>query len=147
MKPHVSLPILPALKTWLTGCALGVTLLGGLPLTALAQDATMLNEPETIASASHTRIYVNHTQWLVEYAENGRNGDYHPVPWLFLPNGTVRAGKLWQGTWQVKSPDTIRVILHMNDSGAMEQFDVKFNSPFEFTAYKHGHAYRYAVRR
>ncbi len=147
MKPHVSLPIRSTLKTWLTGCAFGVTLLGGLPLTALAQDATILNQPETIASASHARIYVNHTKWLVEYAENGRNGDYHAVPWLFLPNGTVRAGTLWQGTWQVQSPDTIRVVLRMNDSGAMDQFDVTFNSPFEFTAYKDGHAYRYAVRQ
>jgi hypothetical protein len=41
----------------------------------------------------------------------------------------------------------IRVVIQMNGSSTMDQFSVKFLNPFEFIAYKNGHAYRYAVRQ
>ena len=156
MKPFFSSPA-PKFNKWMTVCALGVTLLG-LPMTAVAQDAVAQDAVTQDGSSSSSvmtldkgaghrrKLYVNNTQWMVEYAENGRNGDYHPVPWSFLPNGTVRAGNLWQGVWRVKSNDTISVAIRMNGSSAMDQFDVKFISRSEFTAYKNGHAYRYGVR-
>ncbi|MBL1173597.1 hypothetical protein [Pantanalinema sp. GBBB05] len=130
-------------------CALSLTTLA-LPIAAIAQDA--LQSPDTPApmTIAHSRqgIYVNNTQWLVEYADNGRNGDYHAVPWVFSADGTVRAGDLWHGVWKVKSKDSIHVSITMHDRHAtMEHFTVKFTSPDQFTAYKNGHAYRYAVRQ
>jgi hypothetical protein len=145
MKPFFSSPV-PKFSKWMTVCALGVTLLG-LPATVVAQEASVITSAGSAVSKRHSKIYVHHTQWLVEYAENGRNGDYHAVPWLFLPDGTVRSGNLWRGVWQIKSNDTISVTIRMNDSSATDQFDVKFNSRSEFTAFKNGHAYRYGVRR
>ncbi len=150
MKLFFSSPA-PKFKTWITVCALGVTLLG-LPVATVAQDAWDASvDTSSIRSAENkgrSRIYVNQTRWMVEYAENGRNGDYHPVPWLFSADGTVRAGNLWRGVWQAKSNDTISVVILMNDSSsAADRFDVKFTSRSAFTAYKNGSAYRYAVRR
>ena len=123
MKAFFSSPA-PKFKKWMTLCTLGVTLLVGLPVTAVAQDAVM---PSTRGGShdshdshdshrNHKKIFVNHTKWMVKYAENGRNDNYHPVPWEFSPNGTVRAGNLWQGEWHKKSKDTIRVVIRMIDT-------------------------------
>lgn len=135
----------------MTLCTLGVTLLG-LPLIAVAQDAVMplsRGDSESLDSSHKTqkKIYVNHTEWMVEYAENGRNGDYHPVPWLFMADGTVSAGNLWHGVWKRKSDNKISVFIRMNGSSATDEFEVKFISPSKFTAFKNGQAYRYAVRK
>lgn len=155
MKRFFSSPA-PKFNKWMTVCALGVTLLG-LPMTAVAQDAVAQDGVTQDGSSSSVmtsdkgagrgrKLYVNNTQWMVEIADNGRNGDYHPVPWSFSPDGTVHAGNLWQGVWRVKSNNTISVTIRMNGSSAIDQFDVKFISSSEFTAYKNGHAYRYGVR-
>ncbi|MFB2935134.1 hypothetical protein ACE1B6_07625 [Aerosakkonemataceae cyanobacterium BLCC-F154] len=151
MKAFFSSPA-PNFKRWMTLCTLGVTLLVGLPLAAVAQDAVI---PSTRGGShdshdshrNHKKIFVNHTKWMVKYAESGRKGNYHPVPWVFSPNGTVRAGNLWQGVWHRKSKDTIRVVIRMNNSSATDRFDVQFTSSSEFTAYKNGRVYRYAVRK
>ena len=144
MKPIFSSPV-PKFSKWMTVCALGVTLLG-LPATAIAHEACVITSTRNVACGTLAQLYVNNTQWKVEFAENGRNGDYHAVPWLFLPDGTVSSGNLWQGVWQIKSNDTISVTIRMNDSSATDQFDVKFNSPSQFTAFKNGRPYRYGVR-
>lgn len=151
MKPFFSSPV-PKFNKLMTLCTLGVTLLVGLPVIAVAQDAVMPSsrgDSESLDSSHKTqkKIYVNHTKWMVEYAENGRNGDYHPVPWLFSPDGTVSAGNLWSGVWQRKSHNKISVSIRMNGSSATDKFEVKFINPSEFTAYKNGQAYRYAVRK
>ncbi|MGI0488572.1 hypothetical protein ACN4EK_24440 [Pantanalinema rosaneae CENA516] len=119
------------------------------PMT-IAQDSLQTPDAPAPMTIAHSRqgIYVNNTQWLVEYAHNGRNGDYHSVPWVFSADGTVRAGHLWHGTWKAKSKNSIHVSITMHDRHATtEHFTVKFTSPDQFTAYKNGHAYRYAVRQ
>lgn len=146
MKPFFSSPV-SKFNQWMTVGMLGVTLLGLPAQEAVAQETSAIAEASSAVSKRHSKLYVNHTQWLVEYAENGRNGDYHPVPWLFSPNGTVRAGNLWRGVWHIKSHDTISVTITMNDGSATDTFDVKFISRSEFTAYKNGHTYRYGVRQ
>jgi hypothetical protein len=134
-------------SAWMSVCVLGLTLVG-LPATAFAQDALVVPSTQSILHASRSKIYVKHTTWLVEYAQNGHNGNYHPVPWIFSPDGTVRSGHLWQGTWERETNDTIRVAIQMNDySGTAEEFLVKFTSPSKFTAYKYGQPYRYGVRQ
>lgn len=156
MKAFFSSPA-PNFKRWMTLCTLGVTLLG-LPVTAGAQDAVMRStrgDSDSLQDShdshrtqrNHKKIYVNHTKWMVKYAENGRNGNYHPVPWVFSPNGTVRAGNLWEGVWHKKSKDTVRVVIRMTGSSTTDQFDVQFTSSSKFTAYKNGQAYRYALRK
>lgn len=64
----------------------------------------------------HAEIYVNNTFWRVEDAENGRNGDYHPVQWSFLPTGKVYASDLWHGVWFRRAADTIRVVIFHKNS-------------------------------
>lgn len=150
MKLFFSSPV-PKFNKLMTLCILGITLLG-LPMTAVAQDAVMPSSRGD-SHGSHNshrtqrKIYVNHTKWMVKYAENGHHGNYHPVPWLFSPNGTVSAGNLWSGVWQRKSHNKISVFIKMNDSSATDKFEVKFISPSEFTAFKNGQPYRYAVRK
>jgi hypothetical protein len=151
MKAFFSSPA-PKFNKWMTVFSLGVTLLG-LPVTAFAQDFApdFASDAETQSASGfshqrHGKIYVNHTKWMVKYAENGRNGNYHPVPWEFSPNGTVRAGNLWQGVWHRKSKDTVRVVIRMTGSSTTDQFDVQFTNSSRFTAYKNGQAYRFAVR-
>lgn len=149
MKAFFSSPA-PKFNQWMTVFSLGVTLLG-LPVTALAQDfapdtdtAIPSTESVSVSHQKHGRIHVNHTKWMVKYADNGQ---YHPVPWVFSPNGTVRAGNLWQGEWHRKSKDTIRVFIRMNNSSTTDKFDVQFTSSSKFTAYKNGQAYRFAIRK
>lgn len=97
-----------------------------------------------LLSTLHAELHVDNSQWRVEGAENGRNEDYHPVLWSFLPDGKVYAGDLWHGVWFKKSGNTIRlVIFHKNSQ--IDNFDVIFNNPSEFTAYKEGQVYRYGV--
>lgn len=145
MKPFFSSPV-PKFNKWMSVCALGVTLLG-IPVAAVAQEACVITSARSVVCGRPAKLYVNNTQWRVEDAENGRNRDYHPVPWLFLPDGTVRSGNLWRGVWQIESNDTISVAIRMNDSSATDQFSVKFVSPSEFTAFKNGRPYRYGVRQ
>lgn len=147
MKAFFSSPA-PKFNKWMTVFSLGVTLLG-IPVTAFAQDFAQDAAIQSDSSASHQKhgkIYVNHTKWRVQYLENG---NFHPVPWEFSPNGTVRAGNLWQGEWSRKknSKDTIKVVIRMNNSSATDEFSVKFTSSSEFTAYKNGQAYRFAIRQ
>ncbi|MBE9229320.1 hypothetical protein IQ264_28345 [Phormidium sp. LEGE 05292] len=152
MKALFSSPA-PNFKRWMTLCTLGVTLLS-VPVTAFAQDAVMPSSRGDSHGShdshdshnSHKKIYVNHTKWMVKYANNG---PFHPVPWEFSPDGTVRAGNLWQGEWQKKknSKDTIKVVIRMNNSSATDEFNVQFTSSSNFTAYKNGQAYRFAVRQ
>jgi len=99
-----------------------------------------------LATSLHAQLYVNNSLWRVEDAINGRNGDYHPVPWAFLPNGKVYAGDLWHGTWFKRSGDTIRVVIIFHQNSLTDAFDVKFDSPTDFTAYKYGQAYRYGKK-
>lgn len=134
------------LSIWMTVGMLGAALLG-LPMTAVAQEAASNSTNVEAYHSSHHKIYVNYTAWKVEYAENGRNGDYHPVPWMFYPDGTVRSGNLWQGKWQIETNDTIRVSIIMNGSGVTDTFLVKFKNSSKFTAYKNGSPYRYGVRQ
>mgnify|MGYP001226550614 FL=1 len=94
----------------------------------------------------HAELYVNNSIWQVEGAENGRNGDYNPILWSFLPNGKVYGGDLWHGTWFKRSSDTIRVVIIFNKIPLTDAFDVKFDSPTDFTAYKDGHDYRYGKK-
>lgn len=142
MKP---LSLAPKFNQVLTVCALGVTLLG-LPMATVAQDATSNSSGNVEAlHSSKKKIYVDHTKWMVEPANNGRKHDYFPEPWVFMPDGTVRSAHLWRGTWHKQSHDTISVRIHMRDH-SQDHFIVKFKNPFKFTAYKNGHAYRYGVR-
>lgn len=99
-----------------------------------------------ITTSLHAELYVNNSLWMVEGAENGRNGDYHPVHWSFLPTGKVYAGDLWHGTWFKRSSDTIRVVIIFHQNSLTDAFDVKFNSPTDFTAYKNGQDYRYGKK-
>lgn len=145
MKAFFSSPA-PKFNRWMSVGALGVTLLG-FPVMAVAQDTSAIASTQSATHRRSAKIYVNHTQWRVEYAENGRNRDYHPVPWVFSPDGTVRAGNLWRGFWRIKSNDTISVSITMNDNSTTDRFDVKFINSSKFTAYKNGHAYRYGVRQ
>lgn len=98
-----------------------------------------------LASTLHAKLYIDNSHWKVEGAENGRNEDYHPVHWSFLPDGRVYAGILWHGVWFKKSNNTVRlVIFHKNSQ--TDFFDVQFENSSEFTAYKEGRVYRYGVR-
>ncbi len=96
-----------------------------------------------LTTSLHAELYINNSFWRVEDAQNGRNGDYHPVPWTFLPNGKVYAGDLWHGTWFKRSSDTIRVVIIFHQNSLTDAFDVKFDSPTDFTARKNGQDYRY----
>jgi hypothetical protein len=99
----------------------------------------------SLGSSLHAELHTNNSHWKVESAENGRNADYHPVHWSFLPDGKVYAGDLWHGVWFKKTNSTIRlVIFHKNSQ--TDSFEVSFNSSSEFTAYKEGLVYRYGVR-
>lgn len=126
-------------------CALGVSL-SGLPTTVVAQDSIGTLASVEASHSSRAKIYVHHTAWMVEPANNGRKQDYHPEPWVFMPDGTVRSGHLWHGTWHKISKDTISVHIQMQDR-SQDQFIVQFMNPFKFTAYKNGSAYRYGVRK
>jgi hypothetical protein len=95
MKLFMSSP--PSFNTWMSVCTLSVTLLG-LPMAAVAEEACVITSARNVVCDRLATIYVHHTQWMVESAENGCNGDYHPVSWSFSPDGTVRAGNLWRGT-------------------------------------------------
>lgn len=145
MKPFISFPV-PKLNKWMTSCVLSTTLLG-LPMTAVAQEFTtcVMTTDSSVVCGTHTFLQVGNTSWLVETAENGRNSDFHEVPWVFSQNGTVRAGDLWQGSWQVESEDTISVTIRMNGSSVTDQFTVRFHGSTNFTAYKNGRAYRYGI--
>lgn len=84
--------------------------------------------------------------WQVEGARNGKNRDYHPVPWTFSRNGTVHAGNIWRGLWERKSADRIRIIL-IDRKANTDQFDVSFTAGgTEFIAYKNGSHYRYGKK-
>ncbi len=134
-------------NTWMSVCALGVTLLG-LSGAAIAQDVLVAPSAQGVLHASQPKIYVNHTTWKVEPANSGQKHDYHPVPWEFFSDGTVRSGNLWQGKWQIETNDTIRVSIRMNDrSATTDTFLVKFKNSSKFTAYKNGSPYRYGVRQ
>ncbi len=128
----------------LTAGALGLTLLG-LPLTATAQQSASNSNTVEAAHTTHRRIYVHHTTWKVEPANSGRKHDYAPVPWVFMPDGSVYSGDLWSGHWDYLEKGKISVNLTMND-GSQDSFIVKFTSPHTFTAYKQGRNYRYGVR-
>lgn len=98
-----------------------------------------------LLSPLRAELYVDNSDWKVEEAENGRNEDYHSVLWSFLPDGKVYAGDLWRGVWFKKSGNTIKlVIVHKNSR--IDIFEVKFENPSEFIAYKEGQVYRYGVR-
>jgi hypothetical protein len=124
-------------------CTLGATLVG-LPATVVAQDS--VSTSVEAAHSSHRKIYVHHTEWMVQSVHHGHKQDYHPVPWLFMPDGTARSGHLWHGTWYKKSKNTINVSIQMRDRST-DEFVVKFTSPTRFVAYKNGHAYRYGARK
>lgn len=97
-----------------------------------------------VALSSFADLYVTDTKWMVEDAENGKNGDYHSVPWLFSEDGNVRAGELWRGVWQIKSFDTVHVVI-MDTNTLTDEFDVQFDSPSKFTALKNKSPYRHGI--
>lgn len=83
------------------------------------------------------------SRWKVEDARNGRNHDYHRVPWTFSDKGYVRAGDLWRGLWGRMDQFRIKVIL-MDNRTNTDEFEVMFfNGGREFVAQKNGRAYRY----
>lgn len=135
----------PKFNQLLTISLLGLTLLGQ-PIKTFAQDVESNTASVEAAHSSHRKIYVNYTKWMVEPANNGRRHDYHPVPWVFRPDGSVYSGNLWHGNWQFRTKDTIHVVIYYPNH-TQEDFVVKFTNPYKFTAYKNGSAYRYAVRQ
>ena len=85
--------------------------------------------------------------WKVEDARNGRNQDYHRVPWRFSNDGTVRAEKLWRGVWERLPDNRIRVIL-IDTRGNTDQFDITFAADGKaFTARKNNRDYRYGKKK
>lgn len=144
MKVLSSSPV-SKLSLWMTVGMLGVTLLG-LPMTAVAQEAASHSTNVEAYHSSHRKIYVRYTSWQVEPANSGRRHDYAQLPWVFSPDGTVHSGDLWSGHWHYLEKGKVRVRLTMND-GSRDQFIIKFTSPHNFTAYKHGVPYRYGVRQ
>lgn len=100
------------------------------------------NTPSMAADAVSPRLL---GAWLVESAENGRNGDYHPTPWVFKRDGTVSAEPHWSGTWQVLDDDSFQMQIIIDDQ-VVDAFTLHLK-PQEraFVARKHGKDYRYAI--
>jgi hypothetical protein len=85
--------------------------------------------------------------WRVEGAANGRNGDYHPVPWTFAGGGRVFAGDLWSGYWSPSEHGGIFVMIIAQDR-VVDHFEVvPAPDGGSFVARKDGADYRYGVRR
>ena len=86
------------------------------------------------------------SQWKVEDARNGRNRDFHHVPWTFSDKGYVRAGNLWRGLWGRIDDHKIKVVL-MDNRTNVDVFEVMFfDHGREFVATKNGRPYRYGKK-
>jgi WSC domain len=100
------------------------------------------------SSASTPIKHVNlHGQWQVEDAANGKNKDYHAIPWSFTSERTVYAQGYWRGLWEPLDLYRIKVVL-MDKNANTDTFVISFSkNGTEFTAFKNGKPYRYGIRK
>jgi len=89
---------------------------------------------------------VNNTSWKVAEFVNGVRGGFHHAPWIFSPDGFVRAPGFWVATWHHKKGNTINVSIIVNGKVA-DNFDVAFMNTRTFIAYKNGRTYRWGERK
>jgi hypothetical protein len=86
------------------------------------------------------------SKWKVEDGRNGRNGDYHGVPWTFSDKGYVHAGRMWKGLWGKMDQHRIKIVV-MDNHANVDVFEVTFfNRGRDFVAWKNGRPYRYGKK-
>ena len=77
---------------------------------------------------------LRNTDWNAATGENAKRKAWDEIPWTFHPNQTVNAADRWVGSWKRLTDDTIRV--HLVAGTAQDEFDVRFETPTSFVAYK-----------
>lgn len=84
---------------------------------------------------------LNNTLWQVACASKPHH--YHRIPWEIFTDGTMRVGTIWQGVWEVISPETRLVSMTVRlYYGAIDHLSVVFHPQgLAFKALKDGNEY------
>lgn len=118
-------------------------------MNALAQDINAALSSASVVAMSMIGSGAARFQgnWSVSPVSGGVVGGAHPVPWTFMPDGTVFAGTIWAGSWTEQPDGSLAVSIRHHASGGTDSFTVAMNpNGLGFTAYQNGQVYRSAVR-
>jgi hypothetical protein len=116
-----------------------------IPLTvSKAYAETGLNDVQLVGAVISS--YVDNTFWSVASFEGGKVGSYHPVPWIFKKDYTVRAEGHWTGIWSPIGENRLSVTIVSTSTGETDTCELEFVSPKWFVAIKNNELYRLGHR-